>query len=42
MLTGSSDSIVVRISGPDLEVLREKADEVRGAARRSKASWTRT
>jgi CzcA family heavy metal efflux pump len=31
VLTGSSDSIVVRISGPDLLVLRAKAEEVRGA-----------
>lgn len=31
VLTGSSDTIVVRIYGPDLEVLREKADEVRDA-----------
>ena len=28
VLTGTSDSIVVRIFGPDLDVLREKADEV--------------
>ena len=28
VLTGSSDTIVIRIYGPDLEVLREKADEV--------------
>jgi CzcA family heavy metal efflux pump len=28
VLTGTSDSIVVRIFGPDLPVLREKADEV--------------
>ena len=28
MLTGTSESIVVRIFGPDLEVLRDKADEV--------------
>lgn len=31
VLTGSSDTIVVRIYGPDLEVLRAKADEVRDA-----------
>ncbi len=31
VLVGSSDQIVVRISGPDLEVLRNKAEEVRGA-----------
>jgi CzcA family heavy metal efflux pump len=31
VLTGTSESIVVRIFGPDLEVLREKADEVAGA-----------
>ncbi len=31
VLTGSSDTVVVRIYGPDLEVLREKADEVRDA-----------
>lgn len=31
VLTGSSDSIVVRIFGPDLEVLRAKAEEVRQA-----------
>jgi CzcA family heavy metal efflux pump len=29
VLTGSSDSIVVRISGPDLLVIRDKAQEVR-------------
>jgi CzcA family heavy metal efflux pump len=28
VLTGTSESIVVRIFGPDLDVLREKADEV--------------
>ena len=28
VLTGTSDSIVVRIFGPDLDVLRDKADEV--------------
>jgi CzcA family heavy metal efflux pump len=31
VLTGASDSIVVRIFGPDLEVLRAKADEVKHA-----------
>jgi len=31
VLTGSSDTVVVRIYGPDLEVLRNKADEVRDA-----------
>jgi CzcA family heavy metal efflux pump len=31
VLTGSSDDIVVRISGPDLGVLRSKAEEVRRA-----------
>jgi CzcA family heavy metal efflux pump len=31
VLTGTSESIVVRIFGPDLQVLREKADEVAGA-----------
>ena len=31
VLTGSSDAIVVRIYGPDLAVLREKADEVEAA-----------
>jgi CzcA family heavy metal efflux pump len=31
VLTGSSDAIVVRIYGPDLAVLREKADEVEKA-----------
>ena len=31
VLTGSSDTVVIRIYGPDLEVLREKADEVRAA-----------
>ena len=31
VLTGSSDTVVIRIYGPDLEVLREKADEVRTA-----------
>ena len=30
VLTGSSDTIVVRIYGPDLQVLRDKADEVLG------------
>jgi Cu/Ag efflux pump CusA len=30
VLTGSSESIVVRIYGPDLDVLREKADEIAG------------
>jgi CzcA family heavy metal efflux pump len=30
VLTGSSDSIVVRIFGPDLETLRAKADEIKG------------
>ena len=29
MLTGTSDAIVVRIYGDDLDVLREKADEVK-------------
>jgi CzcA family heavy metal efflux pump len=28
VLTGTSESIVVRVFGPDLEVLREKADEI--------------
>jgi CzcA family heavy metal efflux pump len=31
VLTGGSDAIVVRIFGPDLDVLREKANEVRDA-----------
>ncbi len=31
VLTGSSDTVVIRIYGQDLEVLREKADEVRAA-----------
>jgi CzcA family heavy metal efflux pump len=31
VLTGTSEAIVVRISGPDLRVLREKADEIAGA-----------
>jgi len=31
VLTGSSDTVVIRIYGPDLEILREKADEVRDA-----------
>jgi len=31
VLTGSSDTVVVRIYGPELEVLRDKADEVRDA-----------
>jgi Cu/Ag efflux pump CusA len=31
VLTGSSDSVVIRIYGPDLNVLRDKADEVRDA-----------
>ncbi|HEX2184920.1 MAG TPA: efflux RND transporter permease subunit, partial [Chloroflexota bacterium] len=31
VLSGSSDAIVVRIFGPELEVLREKAEEVRDA-----------
>ena len=41
VLTGTSESIVVRIFGPDLEVLREKADEVAEAdLRRSRAPST--
>jgi Cu/Ag efflux pump CusA len=28
VLTGTSNSVVVRISGPDLDVLRDKADEI--------------
>ncbi len=31
VLTGSGEAIVVRIFGPDLEVLRDKAEEVRSA-----------
>ena len=31
VLTGASEAIVVRVFGPDLKVLREKADEVRAA-----------
>jgi CzcA family heavy metal efflux pump len=31
VLTGASDTVVVRIYGPELEVLREKADEVKAA-----------
>jgi len=31
VLTGASDAIVVRIFGPDLKVLRDKAEEVRAA-----------
>ncbi|HLF27991.1 MAG TPA: efflux RND transporter permease subunit [Anaerolineae bacterium] len=31
VLTGASDTVVVRLYGPDLEVLRVKADEVRAA-----------
>jgi len=31
VLTGGGDAIIVRISGPDLDVLREKAEEVRQA-----------
>jgi len=31
VLTGASDTVVVRIYGPDLEVLREKQEEVRAA-----------
>jgi len=31
VLTGSSDTVVIRIYGQDLEVLREKADEVRAS-----------
>ena len=31
VLTGSSDTIVVRIFGPDLDVLRDKAEEVEAA-----------
>src|SRR3990170_3096635 len=31
VLTGSSDTVVIRIYGPELEVLREKADEVLAA-----------
>ena len=33
VLTGTSEAVVVRISGDDLDGLREKADEVRGALR---------
>jgi len=31
VLTGASDAIVIRIFGPDLQVLRDKAEEVRSA-----------
>lgn len=31
VLTGSSDTVVIRIYGPELKVLRSKADEVRNA-----------
>ena len=31
VLTGSSDTVVIRIYGPELEALRDKADEVRAA-----------
>jgi CzcA family heavy metal efflux pump len=31
VLTGASESIVIRVIGPDLDVLRDKADEVRDA-----------
>src|SRR5882724_4438048 len=31
VLTGASDAIVIRIFGPDLKVLRDKAEEVRAA-----------
>jgi CzcA family heavy metal efflux pump len=31
VLTGGGEAIIVRISGPDLEVLRDKAEEVRAA-----------
>ena len=34
VLTGTSESIVVRIFGPDLEVLREKAEEIAEQDRR--------
>ncbi len=30
VLTGTSQSVVVRVSGPDLDVLREKTDEIEG------------
>jgi CzcA family heavy metal efflux pump len=30
VLTGTSESIVVRVSGPELPVLRERADEIQG------------
>jgi Cu/Ag efflux pump CusA len=35
VLTGTSESIVVRIFGPDLEVLREQSEECRPGSRRS-------
>ena len=34
VITGESEPIVVRIIGPDLKVLRDKAQEVKDDARR--------
>ena len=43
VLTGTSESIVVRIFGPELDVLREKADEIaESGSRTSTASSTLT
>ena len=42
VLTGTSESIVVRIYGPDLEMLREKADEIERPSPVWTASSTRT
>ena len=40
VLTGSSDTVVIRIYGQDLEVLREKAEEVLAALEESMGSQT--
>ena len=42
VLTGSSDAIIVRIFGDDLDVLRDKADEVKEPSAGSTASSTST
>ena len=42
VLTGTSESIVVRIYGPDLQTLRDTAAEVEERSPTSTASWTCT
>ena len=42
VLTGSSEAIVVRIFGDDLEVLREKAERGQGARRRRSTASSRS